>query len=193
MRRYISRLAMFASLALAVTACGSTTGATTGGWTHASAPPTTGAAQPVVAAPQSSPGRRREDHDRGVRPRFHASDAHGAGGRHVRGRVQEHRLDPPRRHLRRRHEDQRRGRTRARPARSRSRPAGLAFLCSIPGHADAGMKGEVMVASERPRPPTPAARSPRRTPAAPVADPNAPKYTLVRRRRRPSVLDGHRP
>ena len=57
MRRYLPRLAMFAGLALALTACGSTTGATTGGWTHASAPPTTGAAQPVVAATQSSPAQ----------------------------------------------------------------------------------------------------------------------------------------
>ena len=29
--------------------------------------------------------------------------------------------------------------------------AGLGFICSIPGHADAGMKGEVMVAWGSPR------------------------------------------
>ena len=54
--------------------------------------------------------------------------------------------------------------------------AGLAFLCSIPGHADAGMKGEVMVAGAAPAAtPAPVAGG---TSTAPVADPNAPKYTL---------------
>jgi nitrite reductase (NO-forming) len=53
---------------------------------------------------------------------------------------------------------------------------GLAFICSIPGHADAGMKGQVMVAGA-------AAAASSAPPAggtatAPVADPNAPKYTL---------------
>jgi nitrite reductase (NO-forming) len=53
---------------------------------------------------------------------------------------------------------------------------GLSFLCAIPGHADAGMKGEVMVAGAAPAPsaaPVAGGGS-----AAPVADPNAPKYTL---------------
>ncbi|HEY8868118.1 MAG TPA: multicopper oxidase domain-containing protein [Candidatus Limnocylindrales bacterium] len=54
--------------------------------------------------------------------------------------------------------------------------AGLAFICSIPGHADAGMKGKVMVAGAAPAASaTPAAGG---TTSAPVADPNAPKYTL---------------
>ena len=53
--------------------------------------------------------------------------------------------------------------------------AGLAFLCSIPGHADAGMKGEVMVAgAASAATPAPAAADS----IAPVADPNAPKYAL---------------
>ncbi|HEU0244622.1 MAG TPA: multicopper oxidase domain-containing protein [Candidatus Limnocylindrales bacterium] len=60
--------------------------------------------------------------------------------------------------------------------------AGLAFICSIPGHADAGMKGEVTVgdgmgmmpaASAAPAAPAAAGAS-----TAPVADPNAPAYTL---------------
>jgi nitrite reductase (NO-forming) len=53
---------------------------------------------------------------------------------------------------------------------------GLTFLCSIPGHADAGMKGEVMVEgaapAATPAPDTAGAVN------APVPDPNAPKYTL---------------
>jgi len=51
-------------------------------------------------------------------------------------------------------------------------------MCSIPGHADAGMKGEVMVAGAAPAAaasPAPVAAG---TSTAPVADPNAPKYTL---------------
>ena len=53
---------------------------------------------------------------------------------------------------------------------------GLAFICSIPGHADAGMKGQVMVAGAAPA----ASSAPPAggTATAPVADPNAPKYTL---------------
>jgi nitrite reductase (NO-forming) len=55
--------------------------------------------------------------------------------------------------------------------------AGLGFLCSIPGHAPAGMTGTVAVAGAAPAPSaapgtgTPAA-------AAPVEDPNAPPYVL---------------
>jgi nitrite reductase (NO-forming) len=55
---------------------------------------------------------------------------------------------------------------------------GLSFICSIAGHAQAGMKGEVMVsgaAVAADASPAPAAGA---TGAAPVADPNAPKYTL---------------
>ena len=58
--------------------------------------------------------------------------------------------------------------------------AGLAFLCSIPGHADAGMKGSVTVAnSSMPAMSmAPAASSAPAAAANPVADPNAPKYKL---------------
>jgi nitrite reductase (NO-forming) len=53
---------------------------------------------------------------------------------------------------------------------------GLSFLCSIPGHADAGMKGTIAIAGG----PTTAAATPGPSsgaaPAAPVADPNAPAY-----------------
>ena len=95
MRRYLPRLAMFASLALAVTACGSTAEARTGGWSHASTPPAGGSAQPVVAAPQASPGQAEKITIEAFDLGFTADDALGAGGRHVPGRVQEHRIDPP--------------------------------------------------------------------------------------------------
>ena len=53
--------------------------------------------------------------------------------------------------------------------------AGITFICSVPGHADAGMKGAVTVAGT--------AAAPSAAPvgggaAALVADPNAPKYVL---------------
>ncbi len=64
---------------------------------------------------------------------------------------------------------------------------GITFLCSIPGHADAGMKGSVSVvgasASASPAPAQPAAL------AAPVADPAAPPYVL-RDATAPAVLPG---
>jgi nitrite reductase (NO-forming) len=175
MRRYLSRLAMFVSLALALTACGSTTGATTGGWTHGPTLPAGGAAQPAVAAAQTSPAQADkitiEAFDLGFKPSMPSVPAAGTyqvefkntgstlhdvtfadgttisaeGGTSATGTVTV-------------------------PA------AGLAFLCSIPGHADAGMKGEVMVAGAAPAAtPGPVAAG---TSTAPVADPNAPKYTL---------------
>ena len=176
MRRYLPRLAIFASLALAVTACGSTTEARTGGWTHPSTPPAAEAAQPAVAAAQASPARSEkitiEAFDLGFTPSMPTVPAAGTyqvefkntgstlhdvtfadgtkisaeGGTSATGTVTV-------------------------PA------AGLAFMCSIPGHADAGMKGEVMVAGAAPAasPPGPVAAG---TSTAPVADPNAPKYTL---------------
>jgi nitrite reductase (NO-forming) len=61
--------------------------------------------------------------------------------------------------------------------------AGLSFLCSIPGHADAGMKGAIAVTGGNAMPGmsmAPASSAaPAAAAAAPVADPNAPKYTLV--------------
>jgi nitrite reductase (NO-forming) len=54
---------------------------------------------------------------------------------------------------------------------------GLTFLCSIPGHADAGMKGTITV--EGAAPSTPPSATGTGAPAAPVADPNAPAYTLA--------------
>jgi nitrite reductase (NO-forming) len=64
---------------------------------------------------------------------------------------------------------------------------GLAFLCSIPGHADAGMKGEVKVEGAAPAPT--AAPVAGGSTTAPVADPNAPKYTLLDASA-PKVLSG---
>jgi nitrite reductase (NO-forming) len=52
--------------------------------------------------------------------------------------------------------------------------AGLGFLCSIPGHADAGMKGSVSVAGATASAETASSTAP--SDAAPVADPNAPAY-----------------
>jgi nitrite reductase (NO-forming) len=65
--------------------------------------------------------------------------------------------------------------------------AGLGFMCSIPGHAAAGMKGEVMVAGAAPV--ASAAPADGATAAAPVADPNAPKYTLLDATA-PTILSG---
>ena len=64
---------------------------------------------------------------------------------------------------------------------------GLTFLCSIPGHADAGMKGEVMVDGGAAPGSTTAPSTV--TAGAPVADPNAPKYTLVDAKA-PALLEG---
>src|SRR5689334_18684251 len=65
--------------------------------------------------------------------------------------------------------------------------AGIGFLCSIPGHAAAGMTGKLTVAGAAPAasaaPPTSA------TSAAPVADPNAPPYVL-RDATAPAVMPG---
>ncbi len=66
--------------------------------------------------------------------------------------------------------------------------AGISFLCSIPGHADAGMKGMVMVAGAAPS----AAADDHGGPAPSsnvAADPNAPKYAVYDATA-PKVLDG---
>jgi len=55
---------------------------------------------------------------------------------------------------------------------------GLKFLCSIPGHAAAGMTGSVSVAGAPAAPAASAAPGGATAAAAPVADPNAPPYTL---------------
>jgi nitrite reductase (NO-forming) len=66
--------------------------------------------------------------------------------------------------------------------------AGLGFLCSIPGHAPAGMTGSVAVAGAAP---APSAAPTTGTPAAatPVEDPNAPPYVL-RDATAPQVMPG---
>ena len=69
---------------------------------------------------------------------------------------------------------------------------GLTFLCSIPGHADAGMKGAIIVTggSTAGASATPGAPSaPAGAAAAPVADPNAPAYVL-RDATAPTLLAG---
>ena len=55
---------------------------------------------------------------------------------------------------------------------------GLTFICSIPGHEAAGMKGEVTVSGAAPAPSSaPSSQAPSAA-AAPQADPAAPKYEL---------------
>jgi nitrite reductase (NO-forming) len=66
--------------------------------------------------------------------------------------------------------------------------AGLTFLCSVPGHADAGMKGSITV-SGTPAAAGSSAGSASSTAAAPVADPNAPAY-VVRDPIAPAVMEG---
>ena len=187
MRRYLPRLVIFASLALAVTACGSTTAGTTGGWTHPSTPLAAGAAQPAVAAEpavtaepavaavQSSSGPAEkitiEAFDLGFKPAMLSVPA--AGSYEVEFKNTGSTL----------HDVTFADGTKISADGGTSATgtvtvpaAGLAFMCSIPGHADAGMKGEVMVAGAAPAAtsgPVAAGIS-----AAPVADPNAPKYTL---------------
>jgi len=64
---------------------------------------------------------------------------------------------------------------------------GITFLCSIPGHAAAGMTGSITVAATTPVAGAPA---PAPTPgSAEVADPTAPKY-LLRDATAPAVLAG---
>jgi nitrite reductase (NO-forming) len=65
--------------------------------------------------------------------------------------------------------------------------AGLGFLCSIPGHAAAGMTGTVAVAGSAPAPA--ASGAPATAAGAPVADPAAPPYVL-RDAAAPAVLSG---
>jgi nitrite reductase (NO-forming) len=69
---------------------------------------------------------------------------------------------------------------------------GITFLCSIPGHAGAGMTGAVLVGSAAPAPSTAPATSGQPATAdatAPVEDPNAPPYVL-RDAAAPPVLSG---
>jgi nitrite reductase (NO-forming) len=65
---------------------------------------------------------------------------------------------------------------------------GIAFLCSIPGHADAGMRGSITVASAVASAPA-ASSQPAEPAAAPVADPKAPKY-VSRDATAPKVMSG---
>ena len=70
--------------------------------------------------------------------------------------------------------------------------AGLTFICSIPGHADAGMKGMVMVGGQTASGQTTGSADSHGGPAPTTnvaADPNAPKYTLYDATA-PKVMDG---
>jgi nitrite reductase (NO-forming) len=65
--------------------------------------------------------------------------------------------------------------------------AGISFLCSIPGHAGAGMTGSVAVAGSAA--PTTASATAAPAAGAPVADPTAPAYVL-RDAAAPALLPG---
>ena len=142
--------------------------------------------------------RRGHADDHRVRPRLQAGVDVRARRRALRDQVRQHRRDRPRRHLPRRHEDRGRRPVRPRTGEVDVPAAGLAFLCSIPGHAAAGMQGTITVAGATAAGDRTArwpawARRGRRRPvtagAAPVADPNAPAYVL-HDPRAPKVLDG---
>ncbi|GAC1668946.1 MAG: hypothetical protein NVS9B8_11540 [Candidatus Limnocylindrales bacterium] len=66
---------------------------------------------------------------------------------------------------------------------------GLTFLCSVPGHAAAGMTGTVTLAGSASAATGPAASAPTSAGAAPVADPAAPAYVL-RDAAAPAILAG---
>ncbi len=66
---------------------------------------------------------------------------------------------------------------------------GITFLCSIPGHADAGMKGSISIAGASASAGPAASQTPAEAAATPVADPNAPAYVL-RDPMAPAVLPG---
>ena len=171
MRRHYSRLAIFAGLVLALAGC---TGTPVGGWTYVPGSSPSAAAQPAAASvPPASPTETIaiEAFDLGFTPAMAMVATAGtydvefknsgatlhditfADGTKITAEG---------------------GKT---ATGSVTIPAGgLAFLCSIPGHADAGMKGEVMVEGAAPA----ATATPVTAGAAnaPVADPSAPKYTL---------------
>jgi nitrite reductase (NO-forming) len=171
MRRSLSSLAIIAGLALALTAC---TSAPVGGWTYTPSSAPSAAAQPAAAQPAASTPTGRisiEAFDLGFTPAMAMVPAAGtyevefkntgsalhditfADGTTITAEG---------------------GKT---ATGSVTVPAGgLTFLCSIPGHADAGMKGEVMV--EGAAPAATAAPVTAGAASAPVPDPTAPKYTL---------------
>ena len=171
MRRHYSRLAIFAGLVLALAGC---TGTPVGGWTYVPGSSPSVAAQPAAASvPPASPTEKIaiEAFDLGFTPAMAMVATAGtydvefknsgatlhditfADGTKITAEG---------------------GKT---ATGSVTIPAGgLAFLCSIPGHADAGMKGEVMV--EGAAPAATAAPVTAGAANAPVADPSAPKYTL---------------
>ena len=67
--------------------------------------------------------------------------------------------------------------------------AGLGYLCSIPGHASAGMTGTITVAGQTAAGPASSGAPVASSNAAPVADPAAPPYVL-RDATAPAVLPG---
>ena len=176
MRRHLHRLAIFAGLALVLTACGSSAGARPGGWTQAATPPPVGPAQHSVAPTHSAAAPSEkisiQAFDLGFKPAMITVPEAG---------TYEVELDNTGSAL---HDITFADGTQIVAAAGEQAtgsitiPAeGFTFLCSIPGHADAGMTGEVMVAGTTPAASPPVALDP--STSAPVADPTAPKYTLL--------------
>ena len=181
MQRYVPRLAVVVALTLVLTGCAS---AGAPSWTYA--PAAAAAAQPAVATSQTpaSPADKIsiEAFDLGFTPAMPSVSA--AGTYAVEFRNTGSTL----------HDITFADGTKIAAEGGKTAtgtitvPAtGIAFLCSIPGHADAGMKGEIMVsgtASAASTAPVTGAST-----SAPVPDPNAPKYTLFDARA-PKLLDG---
>ena len=173
MRRYLPHLAVMVGLALALAGCATAGGPT---WTFSSPAAMTVAAQPTPAAslPPAGPADRIsiEAFDLGFTPSMPSVPAAGTY------QVEFHNTGSTP------HDVTFADGTRIAADGGKTATgtvtipaAGLAFICSIPGHADAGMKGEVTVAGGAPAAsPAPAGGG---TTTVPVADTNAPKYTLV--------------
>jgi nitrite reductase (NO-forming) len=181
MQRYVPRLAVVVGLALVLTGCASA-GAPT--WTYA--PVAVGSAQPTVATsqPPASPADKIsiEAFDLGFTPAMPSVPA--AGTYAVEFRNTGSTL----------HDITFADGTRIAADGGKTATgtitvpaAGIAFLCSIPGHAAAGMKGEIMVAGTA----SAASQAPiaGASTSAPVADPNAPKYSLFDATA-PTLLEG---
>ena len=174
-------------LALAVGACSSPAAPS---WKFAAAE--TGSAQPAASAPPPRPARDAGRHQhRGVRPRVHADRRAGRGRGHVPGHVRQHRAHAARRDVRGR-DDPHRGGGQDRD-RERHRPGGGSRVHLL--HPGARGRGHEGPGHRRRRHGHGDARRERRhgrgpgAASAPVADPNAPAYTLFDPKA-PALLEG---
>lgn len=150
MRPFLLRLAIAVALVLALAGCSGSAGATT--WTYA---PRASVAIAAAASTAPAPSAQEanagttvvEAFDLGFRPAMVIVAAAGTYQVEFRNTGSTlHDLT-----LRRRHEDHCRGRQ-ERDRHVTVPKDGLTFLCSIPGHAAAGMTGTVMVEGAAPTP-----------------------------------------